>query len=112
MKEIFKKAIEHKGYSLVDVFQPCVTYNKINTFKWFKENVYYLDDSYDPYDRGEAFKKAAEYLKFPLGVLYINPNKTPYEDILTVYREEETPLYERDVDMQKLKNLIESKRSI
>ena len=112
MKEIFKKAIEHKGYSLVDVFQPCVTYNKINTFKWFKENVYYLDESYDPYDRSEAFKKAIEYLKFPLGVLYINPNKTPYEDILTVYREEETPLYERDVDMQKLKNLIESKRSI
>ena len=74
--------------------------------------MYYLDDSYDPHDRVEAFKKAIEYLKFPLRVLYINPNKTPYEDILTVYNEEDTPLYERDVDIEKLKNLIESKRTI
>ena len=74
--------------------------------------MYYPDESYDPYDRGEAFKKAIEYLKFPLGILYINPNKTPYEDILTVYNEENTPLYERDVDMGKLKDLIESKRKI
>jgi 2-oxoglutarate ferredoxin oxidoreductase subunit beta len=57
-------------------------------------------------------KKAIEYLKFPLGILYINPNKTPYEDILSVYWEEKTHLYEREVDMDKLKALIESKRKI
>ena len=74
--------------------------------------MYYLDDSYDPHDRSEAFKKAIEYLKFPLGILYINPNKTPYEDILSVYWEEKTHLYEREVDMDKLKALIESKRKI
>lgn len=74
--------------------------------------MYYPDESYDPYDRGEAFKKAIEFLKFPLGVLYINPNKTPYEDILSVYWEEKTPLYEREVYMDKLKALIESKRKI
>lgn len=112
MKEIFKKAIKHRGYSLVDVFQPCVTYNKINTYKWFKENVYYLDDSYDPHDRNEAFKKAIEFHKFPLGVLYINPDKTPYEEIVTVYREDKSPLYQRKLDMQKLKALIDSKREI
>ena len=37
-KEIFKKAINHKGYALVDVFQPCVTFNKLNTYQWFKDN--------------------------------------------------------------------------
>ena len=36
-KEIIKKAISHKGYSLVDIFQPCVTYNRLNTYPWFKE---------------------------------------------------------------------------
>ncbi len=112
MKEVFKKAINHNGFALVDVFQPCVTYNKINTYKWFKDNVYYLDDSYDPHNRVEAFKKAIEFHKFPLGVLYINPNKIPYENIVTVYREDDSPLYKRKVDMDKLKSLINSKRTI
>ena len=56
--DIIKKAISHKGFSLVDVFQPCVTFNKLNTNKWFKENTYYLEDTHDPYDRIEAYKKA------------------------------------------------------
>lgn len=112
MKEIFKKAVKHKGFSIVDVFQPCVTYNKINTYKWFRENVYYLDESYDPHDRVEAFKKAIEFHKFPLGVLYINPNKIPYEDILAVYRDDDSPLFKRNVNMQKLEKLIDSKRKI
>ena len=48
MKKTFKSAINHKGYSLVDVFQPCVTFNKINTYQWFKENTYHLKDSMIP----------------------------------------------------------------
>src|SRR5512136_2357086 len=36
-KEIIKKAIQHKGYSLVDILQPCVSFNKINTFKWYRD---------------------------------------------------------------------------
>ena len=66
-KEIMKKAILHKGYALVDVFQPCVTYNKINTFRWFKENTYYLDDTYDPHNRIEAFKKVTDTGKVSTG---------------------------------------------
>lgn len=80
-KEIFKKAILHKGYSLVDIFQPCVTFNKINTFKWFKENTYYLDENYDCLDRVKAFEKALETEKLPLGIFYINENKTTFEEI-------------------------------
>jgi 2-oxoglutarate ferredoxin oxidoreductase subunit beta len=112
MKEIFKKAINHKGYALVDVFQPCVTFNKVNTFQWFRENTYQLEDSHDPYDRNEAFKRATETGKYPLGIFYINENKPTFEETLTVYAEDDSPLYEREVDMKKLKSLIESKRSI
>ena len=43
-KEILKKAIQHRGFSLVDIFQPCVSFNKINTYQWFKDNTYYLED--------------------------------------------------------------------
>lgn len=79
-KEIFKKAIQHKGYALVDVFQPCVTFNKVNTFQWFGENTYYLDESHDSSDRLKAFEKAIEYEKLPLGIFYMNENKTVFEE--------------------------------
>lgn len=112
MKETFKEAINHKGYALVDVFQPCVIFNKLNTYQWFKENTYHLEESHDPYDKNEAFKRALETKKYPLGIFYINKDKKTFEETLTVYREDESPLYKREVDMQKLKNLIESKRRI
>jgi 2-oxoglutarate ferredoxin oxidoreductase subunit beta len=68
---IMKQAILHKGYSLVDILQPCVTFNHVNTFKWYKENTYKLDESYNPSDKFEAIKKAMEWEeKIPLGVLY------------------------------------------
>ncbi|MHC4700762.1 MAG: thiamine pyrophosphate-dependent enzyme, partial [Planctomycetota bacterium] len=59
-KEILKKAVRHKGYALVDVFQPCPSFNRLNTFQWFKECTYYLEDVHDPADRNEAFKRAIE----------------------------------------------------
>lgn len=105
-KEIFKKAINHKGYALVDVFQPCVTFNKLNTYQWFKDNTYYLEDSFDCYDRNQAFNKAIETDKLPLGVFYINPDRIPFEENIGVYDEDNTPLFERDVDYSELESLI------
>jgi 2-oxoglutarate ferredoxin oxidoreductase subunit beta len=110
-REILKKAILHKGFALVDVFQPCVSYNDLNTFRWFRENTYYLEDSYDPSDREEAFRKAVEKEKLPLGVFYVNPRLT-FEKSLGVYREDKEPLYKREPDVEALSELIESKRKI
>jgi 2-oxoglutarate ferredoxin oxidoreductase subunit beta len=112
MKETFKEAIKHKGYALVDVFQPCVTFNKVNTYQWFKENTYKLEDSHDHYDKNEAFKRATESGKYPLGIFYINKDKLTFEETLSVYDEDNSPLYKRDRDIQKVKDLIELKRSI
>lgn len=108
-KEIFKKAILHKGYSLVDVFQPCVTFNKINTYKWFKDNTCYLDESHNPHDRTEAFKKATEKGKLPLGIFYINDKKKTFEENIGIYDTNKEPLYKRELDKDKLYELIESK---
>ena len=66
--DILKQAITHHGYAL-DIFQPCVSFNKINTYHWFKDHTYSLEDSYDPTDRAAAFNKALETDKFPLGVI-------------------------------------------
>jgi 2-oxoglutarate ferredoxin oxidoreductase subunit beta len=105
-KEIFKKAIIHKGYALVDVFQPCVTFNKFNTYQWFKNNTYYLEDSHDCYDRSQAFNRAIETDKLPLGVFYINPERIPFEENVGVYDEDNAALFERDIDYSRLESLI------
>lgn len=106
-KEIFKKAILHKGYSLVDIFQPCVTFNKINTFNWFKENTYYLDEHHDISNRVMAFEKSIEIEKLPLGIFYINENKTIFEE--TAANKDITcinALNRRENRVEKLQSLI------
>lgn len=107
MIRILKEAVTHKGYALVDILQPCVTFNKVNTHQWFKEHTYYLDDSHDKFDRNEAFKRANETDKLPLGIFYMNPDKSTFEENLAPYREDSRPLYERKLDTEKLHSLIE-----
>ncbi len=109
-KEIYKKAIQHKGYALIDNFCPCVTFNRVNTFAWFKQHTYYVDGKHDPLNREEAMKLALQIDKLPLGVLYMNPNKATYEENLKLYEKDTTPLFQREVDKAKLSVLIESFR--
>ena len=104
-KEMLKIAMLHKGYVLIDIFQPCVSYNKINTFKWFKENVYKLPSEYDPTDKVKAFEKSLESHPFPIGVIYKSLPKVILEEAL---RHEcqigDNPLYSREVDCTLLSN--------
>ena len=93
-------------------FSHVYTFNKINTYQWFKENTYHLEDSHDPFNKNEAFKRATEKDRYPLGIFYKNNDKKTFEETLKVYKDDELPLYERQVDMQKLEGLIESKRRI
>ncbi|PWI48202.1 2-oxoacid ferredoxin oxidoreductase [Candidatus Heimdallarchaeota archaeon B3_Heim] len=107
--EVIKQAISFKGYSFVDILQPCVSFNKINTWKWFRENVYYLEESYDPKNRTEAFKRATEKGKLPLGVFYKNEKPT-FEDYLPVYKTNKDPLFKREANLPQLQKLIDSMR--
>lgn len=110
-KEILKKAISHKGYALVDIFQPCVSFNKVNTFQWFKDHIYELDETYDPSDRNAAVAKAFEKDKFPIGIIYLSPKKDSFEDNVGLYRENKTPLSLRFSDGESsLSELILSKK--
>jgi len=110
-KELVKKAISHRGYALIDIFQPCVSFNRENTYQWFEENTYYLDGSHDPLDRIGAFQKAIERGKMALGVFYINPGKRTFEDKTGVYELDARPLYMRSESrIEKLSKLIESNR--
>lgn len=82
LAELIAGGIAHKGFSLVDVFSPCVTYNVVNTYPWFKQRVYMLEDdkAYDSTDATAAFAKAFEWdPKIPIGVFYKGEELT-YED--------------------------------
>lgn len=110
MKMIFKKAIQHKGYALVDVFHPCVSFNKINTYQWFRENTYYLEKSYDPKNKFDAFKRASETEKLPLGIFYINRDKPSFEESLNVYQESNESLFSRHAELSRLQEFINKKK--
>ncbi len=108
-RKILKQAIGHRGFALVDIFQPCVTFNHLNTYDWFGENTYYLEDDHDPTDRQAAFARAIETEKYPLGVFYRQAKKEPFEAELGEHLEDgPRPLYRRKFDRDRLVKLWES----
>ena len=107
-KELLKKAINHKGYALIDLLCPCVTFNRVNTFQWYKENSFYIDDAHDPYDQVKAIELALDTSRLALGVLYINPKRRSYSENVRIYNEDKRPLYQRDLDKEKFNQLLKS----
>lgn len=97
---LIKAAIEHKGFSHVDILQPCVTFNKLNTYEWFRERVYKLDEhKYKADDRMRAWEKVNEYErggKLPIGILWEEERETYIEGIPQVGESDE-PLYKREL---------------
>jgi len=81
LSSMIKEGINHKGFALIDILQPCVSFNHKNTYAWYKERVYKLDAdaSYNPSDKFAAFKKAQEWGEhIPMGVFY-REEKPVYE---------------------------------
>lgn len=108
-KEIIKKAVMHRGFALVDVFQACVSFNKVNTHKWFKEHTYKLDGNHDIRDRKAAFARALETDPMPLGIIYLNENKAAFEDNLGLYKKDRTPLFRRGTGGDVVRKLLEER---
>jgi len=94
--ELLKTAVEHDGFSVVEVMSPCVTYNKLNTYAWFKEHTYYVADrpGYDPGDRSQAFDALLDGREIPLGILY-RDNRPPLETLMHL---PDTPLAKLDLE--------------
>lgn len=88
------EGINHKGFSLIDVLQPCVSFNKKNTYEWYSKRVYKVneDKNYNTADKLSAYKKAGEWGdKIPIGIIY----------------KEEKPSYEEKTGLNSLKALVE-----
>ena len=89
MANLIAGGISHRGFSLIDVFSPCVTYNKLNTYPWFKERVYKLEDeaSYDSNNAEAAVQRSFEWGdRIPIGLFYQDEQPT-YEDSEPAFKE-------------------------
>lgn len=97
LMNLIEEGVKHKGFSLINVFSPCVTYNKINTYDWFKEVLTDLeeDEAYDPSDRILAMRTLMEKDGLVTGLIYQNKEQKPYEDLIPGFSEE--PLYRQDL---------------
>jgi len=80
--QMIEEGIQHRGYALIDVLQPCVTFNRVNTYDFYRQRVYNLaDEGHDPTDREAAWRKAYEWEeRIPLGVLYRADGLPTYDD--------------------------------
>jgi 2-oxoglutarate ferredoxin oxidoreductase subunit beta len=104
LKWLIKEAINHKGFTLVDILQPCVTFNKINTYEWYRQRVYHIESDYNPADRIEAFKKALEWGdKIPIGIIYKN-NRQTFEERIPVIKD--IPLVKQSFDTAEIGNAL------
>ena len=74
LTELIKQGIQHKGFSFLDVFSPCVTYNHDNTFQWLRSRVKKLEDdaAYDPADWMAAMGKSLLWGdEIPIGKFFV-----------------------------------------
>jgi len=103
-KTVLKEAFLHKGYALVDIFQPCVVFNKVNTYKWFNANTYELNSDYRSDDLSAAMTKALEDDPVPIGIFYRAETPTFEENLRG---EDKSALCTQSHDLQKLQALFE-----
>ena len=103
LTSLIEEGIKHKGFSLINVFSPCVTYNKVNTYEWFKERLVKVSgiEGYDPSDRAMAMQTVMKYDGLVTGLIYQNKEQKSYQELVPGYRD--TPLTEADLKLSKEK---------
>ena len=108
LAKLTEDGIKHKGFSLIDIMSPCVTYNRQNTYQWFRERVYRLEeDNHDKLSMDQALKRSREWEdRIPLGIFYKDPKPT-YESGEEVLKD--MPLVHQPIDrtVELVKELIQ-----
>ena len=100
--KMMKEAINYKGYALVDILQPCVSFNKVNTFMYYKKNTYKLDENYDYKDKELAIRKSMEWDEgIPIGIIYKQDGKDYHQKIDFLNNNE--PLVDQKIELETIK---------
>ncbi len=101
--EVIKAAIAHNGSALVDMLMPCLSFNKVNTLAWYKERVYKME-GHDKTDIVEAYRRALEHDKFPIGIFY-EADKPTYTEELKQLKDK--PLVKQDISSINISKAME-----
>jgi 2-oxoglutarate ferredoxin oxidoreductase subunit beta len=105
LSELIQQGIAHRGLALVDVLQPCVSFNKVNTFAWYKDRCKPLPPTHDTTDWEKAMKVARQWGdEIPIGIIYRN-ERPSFDEQFPVL--DQGPLVGRDVDQETLKKILE-----
>jgi 2-oxoglutarate ferredoxin oxidoreductase subunit beta len=107
---LIRKGILHQGFSLIDILQPCVSFNRVNTYQWYADRVYKLeaDSRYDAEDRLMAFQKAQEWGEnIPIGIIYRNRRRTLEQQIPAISGQ---TLVAQEIDPDAFSKLIDDFR--
>jgi 2-oxoglutarate ferredoxin oxidoreductase subunit beta len=103
---LIAQAIRHRGTALVDILQPCVSFNKVNTYQWYKERCYELAETHDPADHTQALRVALEFgERIPLGVIYKIMGKPLFEEQFAVLKN--GPLARQGVPGEGLRQIMQ-----
>ncbi len=107
--DVLRQAVEHNGLAIVEIFHPCVTFNKLNTYAWYAEHCQRIEN-HDCSDQAAALALALNVEQYPIGVLYRSGDKKTFEEQLPSYLDDDTPLWQRRVDRDALQQLLDSKK--
>jgi 2-oxoglutarate ferredoxin oxidoreductase subunit beta len=105
LSRLIQKGISHKGFSLIDILQPCVSFNRINTYDWYKKKVYDLfEENYVPDNFEKAMNLARQWdEKIPIGIIY-KEEKPTFTDRIKVLNQ--GPLISQKYDSGRLQALM------
>ena len=107
LSQLIQRGIRHQGFALIDILQPCVSFNHKNTLKWYRGRVYKLDEEkgYHPGDKKQALEKAQEWgERIPIGIIYEQKRPT-FEDKLPAL--EKGSLVKQKLEPVRVRALIE-----
>lgn len=104
LQSLIVQAARHRGFNYIDVFQPCVTFNYLNTFEWFRQRVYKLEEAgHDVSDGQKALEKSFEWGdRIPIGVFYKDDRLTFRDSLPQVKGVPLTKLPTEDVDISRI----------
>ncbi|AJD91075.1 2-oxoacid ferredoxin oxidoreductase subunit beta [Jeotgalibacillus malaysiensis] len=99
LTSLIEQGLNHKGFSLINVFSPCVTYNKVNTYDWFKENLVKLTEieDYDAGNKEAAMQTLMKHDGLVTGLIYQDIEQPSYQELIDGY--DEAPLSKQNLKL-------------
>jgi 2-oxoglutarate ferredoxin oxidoreductase subunit beta len=106
---LIEKGMEHKGFALIDVLSPCVTYNKLNTYKWYKKNIFMIEKEpgYSPGNKSKAWEMLDRVDRIAIGLIY-EEEKPSYEQLILPDKDKPIAFADLSVHRQELEKIMEN----